>query len=141
MMGNYATTLVGSILTWALVLVIANQGFTQSPILCLESDGQKNIEAACDKDSGVAKEGQAGRNSHKDDCIDCTDIPLWIYNPNTYIVKKSDSRQLSIGFHLVHSVSMSPISKQLEFSSALNYSQQIQIDHTFSILRTTVLII
>ncbi len=68
------------------ILAILSQNAVESPLLCLENDGQVNIEAGCENNCTIPKS-----NGHQDKCDDCIDIQLWNYNPDiAFLVKSID---------------------------------------------------
>jgi len=70
---------------WIFSLAILSQYVVDSPVLCLEFDGQINIETDC------VNLPIPENNEHQDNCFNCVDIPFWNYNPYlTFLTKVVD---------------------------------------------------
>ena len=63
-------------------ITILSINIFESPVFCLESDGQINIESDCTT-IPIQK-----NNEHHDHCFECVDIPFWNYNPDLTFLKK-----------------------------------------------------
>lgn len=85
MMLNREINIIHQFTVWFFFLAILSQYVIESPVLCLESDGQINIETDCNY-VPIQKD-----NNHQVDCFDCIDIPFWNYNPDLlFLVKSAD---------------------------------------------------
>lgn len=85
MMRNRKINITQQFTVWFFFLAILSHNVVESPVLCLESDGQINIETDCN-DPPVQK-----NNENQEDCFECIDIQLWNYNPDlTFLVKSFD---------------------------------------------------
>jgi hypothetical protein len=87
---------------------VLSQNSVESPVLCLETDGNINIESNCNTDCDIPNDVGL-----QDDCGECVDVQLWETNANTvYFAKSLDFNSISdcvfsdfIIFGIVHPIS------------------------------------
>ncbi len=128
-MHNRKINIIHQFTTWFFCLAILSQYVIESPVLCLESDGQLNIETDCNN-SPLQK-----NNDNQDDCFDCIDISFWNYNPDlSFLVKSADFDLHEISHESFFDVNYSDVS--LIFQSIENPQT-----HLIPFLKYTVLLI
>jgi len=60
-------------------ITVISQGFSQTPVVCFESDGHIATEINCTQapcDVQMSKQ-----NTHTESCHDCLDVPFWLLAP------------------------------------------------------------
>ena len=72
-------------------LAILTQSRVEAPVLCFETDGHINIEAACDISCKIPTPKP---DEHQDECDNCFDIHLWNYNPDLTFINHPPEIQI-----------------------------------------------
>ena len=60
-------------------ITVISQGFSQTPVVCFESDGNIATEINCAQDPCAIQ--MSRQNTHTESCHDCLDVPFWLLAP------------------------------------------------------------
>ncbi|GEM_PF-3826452 len=61
-------------------MTIISQGFSQTPVVCFESDGHIATEISCAQDPCNIRLSK--QNNHTESCHNCLDMPFWLLAPD-----------------------------------------------------------
>lgn len=135
-MNNQRMIIIHQFIVWFFSLAILSHNVVEPPVLCLD-DEHINIEKSCRTGLLTVNHYIETNEGSQDDCLNCVDIPIEIYNPDLAFMVKSVNYN-PVVFHINSTL---PFRGELQESITSHNLPDLPQNHIPPLLKSTVLII